>query len=193
MVRDTRQNLLAEIQRVQREKNRPIRIAIDGAAGAGKSTLAAYLQRELNAALVSMDDFYLPQGKRTADIAGHMDIDRFARQVAQPLLAGDDFAYEVFDCKLGQVTQTRQVPTAMFTIVEGTYCFHPKLAEAFDVSIFLTCSREAQQTRLFARNPSALDTFLTRWLPAEQRYLDQYRPDLCCHHCLDTTDWSHLP
>ena len=45
----------------------PVVIAVDGMAASGKTTLAGLLAQRLDAAVVHMDDFFLPQGFRTPE------------------------------------------------------------------------------------------------------------------------------
>jgi ABC-type multidrug transport system fused ATPase/permease subunit len=44
---------------------KPLTIAIDGMAGAGKTTLASLLSQIFNCAVIHMDDFFLPFEMRT--------------------------------------------------------------------------------------------------------------------------------
>ena len=87
----------------ERPKGKPFVVAIDGRSGAGKSTLAARLAAECGAALLHVDDFYLPLAVRTEEMmqqpAGHIDTELLLNEVLLPLMRGRPAVYRRFDCR----------------------------------------------------------------------------------------------
>lgn len=155
-------------------------IAIDGRCASGKTTLAAILSKELGADVFHMDDFYLPFDKRTPQImaqaAGHMDLERFKREILHPAKEGKIVIYKPFNCTNnimlpGEVT----VKLRPVVIIEGCYCQHPALAPFYDYKLFLTNSPQEQKKRILARNGAdGLKRFEDKWIPAEEKYFKQF-------------------
>ena len=84
-------------------------IAIDGRCAAGKSSLGKLLGEYYQADVIHMDDFYLPPQMRSADWkeipAGNMDLERFRKEVLQPVKEGEAVLYRPFDCQTGQLAE----------------------------------------------------------------------------------------
>lgn len=159
----------------------PLLLAIDGRCGSGKSTLAQELMERYSkdAALISMDDFYLPFNQRTqermAQPGGHMDLERFLSQVLHPLKQGIAFHYDVFDCSDGSFRTLHYTP-APLTIIEGSYSLHPLLRDMYDMRVFMTTDRDTQRQRLLAREgEEKFKQFEARWIPREEEYLKTYQ------------------
>ncbi len=153
-------------------------LVIDGRAASGKSSLAKTLANQYLGRLVHMDDFFLPQELRTPDRleepGGNIHRERFFEDVMPILRKPKGFAYQVFDCGSMRLDQWRHLAAAQFTIVEGSYALHPKFGRYYDLSVFLSCSSEAQMLRLKARNPSQLDAFIKHWIPMEEKYFQWF-------------------
>ena len=68
-------------------------VAIDGRCGAGKTTLASFLQNKIEATVFHMDDFFLRPEQRTAERlntpGGNVDRERLESEVLIPLRAGE--------------------------------------------------------------------------------------------------------
>ncbi|RKJ75000.1 uridine kinase [Butyricicoccus sp. 1XD8-22] len=153
-------------------------VAIDGRCGSGKSTLAEHLQQHWHSRLLHMDDFYLPFPERAPNWAsipcGNMDFSRFLREALLPARAGEAISYRRCDCHAGRFLAPVELPPAPLTIIEGSYSLHPKLADCYDLSIFLTCAPDEQLRRLRAREGDNFPSFPARWLPLEERYFALY-------------------
>ncbi len=150
-------------------------VAIDGMAGAGKSTLASLLADLTGGSVISMDDFFLPPEKRTAarlaEPGGNVDYERFAAEVLPGLRTGEAFSYGVFDCSQMAVTTTQAVPMCPVRIVEGSYAMHPQFGRYADVTIFLHVSPAEQMQRITERNGVKMaEKFRNIWIPMENRY-----------------------
>ena len=165
--------LFLEIDRIIREKGRAV-AAVDGRCGAGKSTFAAMLEEVYDAAVIHMDDFFLPPDLRTperlAEPGGNVHYERFAEEVSAKI-PGGGFSYRIFDCSEMTFRGRREIPVKALTVVEGSYSLHPAAALPCDVKIFLTCPEDVQKKRIFARSGAALyQRFLREWIPMEERY-----------------------
>ena len=89
---------------VERNRNKRVIIAIDGRCGAGKTTLAQYLEEQTGATVFHMDDFFLRPEQRTPERFNtpgeNVDHERFLFEVLEPLRKGVvELPYQRFDCK----------------------------------------------------------------------------------------------
>ena len=155
-------------------------VAIDGRCGSGKSSLAAAIAHTFSCEVVHMDDFYLPPQCRGEDWmdhpAGNMDLERLREQVLEPLRGGRRGEYRPFVCRTGEFGVARALIPGQFTIVEGSYSHHPVLARDYDLKIFLTCTREAQERRILVREQDQMRfaRFQQIWMPLEERYFQTF-------------------
>ncbi len=161
-------------------------LCIDGPCGSGKSTLAGMLASILDAAVVPMDDFFLPHPMKTpqrlAQTGGNADWERLVQEVVTPWLRGDEITYRPYDCHAGDYASPVHVPGKRFTIIEGSYSLLPAIGKHADVRVFLSINEETQRRRILARNGERmLNMFIQRWIPLEQAYFKAYRlPDESC-------------
>lgn len=170
-----------------------VTVAIDGNCASGKSTLADLLQRVYGCGVFHMDDFFLRPEQRTeeryAEPGGNVDRERFFEEVLRPVCAGEDVSYRPFDCGTMRLQPPVSVPAGRLTVVEGAYCLHPDLRNAYTLRVFLRIDPELQMRRILARNGSrAAGMFRDRWIPLEQAYFDAFRPELVCDVCVDVSE-----
>lgn len=154
-------------------------IAIDGKAGAGKTTLAHDLAEELNAPIIPMDDFFLPfsmrNESRLEEPGGNVHYERFAKEVIPFLLEGEEIEYQPFDCSTGELGNPIRIPGRRLYIVEGSYSHHPYFQEYYDFSIFVDINPKEQMKRIQERNGDDASIFAEKWIPMENRYFDHYK------------------
>ena len=154
-------------------------IAIDGRCASGKTTFSKALAQELSAPFISCDDFFLPIEKRTpkrlSEIGGNMERERLFSEVLSPFLAGNTVSYRPFVCKNMSYGEVIFLPESRILIVEGSYSCHNDLWDCYDLHIFMTVSAEEQKTRILKRNPQNAPDFFTKWIPMEERYLENSR------------------
>lgn len=165
---------------IKAPRSAPCVVVLDGDAGAGKSTAAAYYEKELNAAVVHMDDFFLPAGLRTAarlsEPGGNVHYERFIAEALPKLKRREAFSYRVFDCSVMDYRGEREAPAADLIVVEGAYSLHPKFGGYYDLAVFCAVSPEAQKSRITAR--AGADQFMqfeAKWIPMERRYQQSCR------------------
>lgn len=154
-------------------------IAIDGRAAAGKTTLAEELAEALGAAVVHMDDFFLPGALRTperlARPGGNVHAERFMEEVLPHLHQERAFRYRRFDCHGMDYSGWTELPATQVIIVEGAYSQHPAFGGYADLTVFCDIAPEEQQRRIIARNgEERWAAFRDRWIPLEELYLNAY-------------------
>ena len=161
-------------------------LCIDGPCGSGKSTLAAILQNVLGAALVPMDDFFLPHPRKTAERlalpGGNADWERLRDEFLHPWLCNGHASYRPYDCHINDYGKAIVVSQQRITIIEGSYSMMPDIRKHADLCIFLQVSADEQQRRILERNgPRMLQMFNERWIPLEQNYFKAFHlPDQSC-------------
>ena len=152
----------------------PVVIGIDGMAAAGKSTLSALLAEKLDAAVIHMDDFFLPQGFRTPERlrtpGGNVYYERFCKEVVPYIRSGQLFGYRVFDAHAHAYTGTRDVWPKPVIIVEGCYCMHPEIGDIYDLRLFAEVSPYEQEQRIAAERSAYGEMYKAMWIPMENRY-----------------------
>lgn len=170
--------IVARAVQLRRDGKCPVVIAVDGMAGAGKTTLAGLLVQRLDAAVIRMDDFFLPQGFRTPERlwepGGNVYYERFLEEVVPYLRCREPFAYRVFDAHAHRYTGTCLVEAKDFIIVEGSYSQHPKFGDIYDVRVFCETDPETQLRRVTERDPRKKDMFQAMWIPMENRYFEAF-------------------
>ena len=151
-------------------------IAVDGRAASGKTTLARQLALILDAEVIHMDDFFLPQNLRTpsrlAEPGGNVHYERFKTEVLPELKQNKSFSYRRFDCSKMRPGQMRHIANSRWRIVEGAYSLHPVLGDYADLKVFFDISPAEQMKRIRKRNgEQKAQIFAERWIPMEEKYL----------------------
>ena len=163
---------------------KPIVIAIDGNCTAGKTTLAAMLEKAYDCNVFHMDDFFLRPEQRTperyAQPGGNVDYERFREEVMLPLLRGTGFSYRPFSCRTFTLSEPVEVKPKKLTIIEGTYCLHPHFGDVYDWKVFLGVDSQLQRSRILCRPQHLHDRFFQDWIPMEQRYFDHFQIEQHC-------------
>lgn len=168
--------LLEQVDLLLSQKER-VCIALDGQCCAGKTTLAAFLEKQYAGKTVHMDHFFLPPALRTEERlhtpGGNVHYERFLEEASPHLKMRGAFSYCAYDCRTG-ACRTIRIEDAPLLIVEGSYSHHPLLSTAYGLKVFLTLSKEAQWERLKAREaPEKLPQFQAAWLPMEELYFSK--------------------
>lgn len=155
-------------------------VAIDGRCAAGKTTLAASLQAQLECNVFHMDDFFLRPEQRTSERlhqpGGNVDYERFLTEVLRPLHDGQAVTYRPYDCHTQQLHAPVRAEVRAVSIIEGSYSCHPALWDLYDLHVFLSVGLEEQRRRIAARSgEKMLPMFTNVWIPMEETYFAQFR------------------
>ncbi|MFJ9343053.1 hypothetical protein ACIRP0_27730 [Streptomyces sp. NPDC101733] len=153
-------------------------VAIDGAGGSGKTTLAAALAGYLDGAvIVHVDDFYRPmpdrERKRLDAEQGYrryFDWERLRDQVLIPLRDDRAARYQIYDWTTGQLGAWREVVPGTVVIVEGVYSARPELVPYFHFTAYVDTPRDTCLRRVRARGENS-EEWIGRWRAAEDHYL----------------------
>ena len=160
-------------------------LGIDGRCASGKSTMAKLLSEIYNCSVVHIDDFFLPFERKTkerlSEPGGNLDRERFYEEVILPYQAGKDLIFGQFNCESGTIDTQQSIPQQAVIIVEGSYCLHPLMQNAYGIKVFSTCGTDLQSQRILKRNGKLLhQRFLDEWIPMEEQYFSHFSiPESC--------------
>ncbi|HSL93030.1 MAG TPA: hypothetical protein VK905_00325 [Bacillota bacterium] len=166
--------------------SRTINVAIDGNCAAGKSTLATLLSEVYDSNVFHMDDFFLPESRKTetrlGEAGGNVDYERFRDEVLSGIATGEEFSYQPFCCMNQELLDALAVSPKQLNIVEGAYSLHPTLADSYALKVFLSISPELQRQRILERNgPQMQKRFIGEWIPLENSYFAELDVASQCH------------
>ena len=176
--------IIEAINHLLQTRNR-IYIAIDGRCGAGKSTLAEALRKELDCDVVHMDDFFLRPEQRTKERLSkpgeNVDHERFLKEVLLPYREGKEFTYCPYDCHTQSLKEPEKVIPGKILVVEGAYSCRMSLWDFYDIHIFLDVEPDIQLERIKERNgEKAVERFEDLWIPLEEAYFQQSKVQEKC-------------
>ena len=178
----------------------PTRVAVDGPAAAGKTTLADELAVVLRAQgreviRASIEGFLLPRSQRyrrgqySAEACYHdsFDYDALHRVLLDPLGPGGDrrFQQAIFDYStdtaLSQPDTT--APADAVLLFDGVFLLRPALIDRWDLRIFVSAAFEETLDRARARDQTLFGSVTEverrhrdRYIPAQQLYFNMARP-----------------
>jgi Ser/Thr protein kinase RdoA (MazF antagonist)/uridine kinase len=188
-------SVVAEVRSRLRDRRdtAPFLVGVDGASGAGKSTIAALVARDLDAVVVESDDFFAAEitdagwaaldGRGRADAA--IDWRRLRREALEPLLAGRVASWHPFD--FAGIRPDGTYPMAPEPVVraprgvivlEGAYSCRPELADLIALTVLVVAPVDERRRRIADRetNQEWTDAWHARWDPAEEHYFTEVRP-----------------
>ncbi len=164
-------------------------VAIDGMAGAGKTTLAAYLSKKYGAPVVHLDDFRLPPAERPKGWetipGGDVDFERFEEEIVAPWMEKRPLVYTTVDPVMGEMLDRRALPDGQMFLFEGTYIMHPMIRDFFDLRLFVRVGAEEQARRLAAAKVRAGALPTETRLDLERAYFDAYMTEALADGTLD--------
>ncbi|MFF8772048.1 uridine kinase [Kitasatospora sp. NPDC015120] len=151
----------------------PVRlVAVDGHAGSGKTTFAGRLSAALGGApVVHLDD-----------LATHAEpfgwTARLRTQVLEPLAAGRDARYRVYDWTLRRFAGTAEVPSAPVVLVEGVGAGRRAVRPWLSRLVWMELDAAAARRRGEQRDGPELAEFWAGWAVAESAHFaaDPSRP-----------------
>jgi uridine kinase len=152
-------------------------VGIGGRGGAGKSTLAATIS---GAQVVGTDEFWDGEG---------FDLDRLRAEVFEPLLGGRHARYSSWDWDARRAGGMREVEPAGIVVVEGVCALHRMFRDDYDVRVWVEAPYHVRLARGVERDgEAARATWVERWMPSEDRYVELDDPVSCAHVVVDGLD-----
>lgn len=154
-------------------------VAIDGPGGAGKSSLAECLARELGAPIVHTDDFASPENPlaSSAELIG---------RVLAPLAAHRSARYTPASWG-GREKEQVVIEPAEFVLLEGVTASREAFRRYLAYSIWIDTPREARLRRGLQRDGEGASADWERWMAEEDAYVARERPEDHADLILDGT------
>lgn len=159
--------LIADRARERAVAGRTCVVAIDGRAGAGKTTVAAGVSTALgDCPVVHLDELY--DGWAGAAAGSRLLVDRILR----PLRTRDRVSYHRFDWAAGEYeSRATTVPPADFVVVEGVLGAWGEARSLADVTVWLDAPTELRKKRALERDGSMFAPHWADWAAQEDRLL----------------------
>jgi uridine kinase len=143
-------------------------VAIDGPGGAGKSSLAVYLARELGAPIIQTDDF----ASWDNSLEWWPDL---LETVLRPIAAGQPVRYMPTSWGAPAKTQVVIEP-GDFVLLEGVSASREAFRPYLAFSIWVETPREVRLRRGLDRDGEQAREDWERWMAEEDAYVERERP-----------------
>jgi uridine kinase len=161
--------LMAALREAVPRAGRTRVVAIDGRSGAGKTSLAASLSRELGAAVVSLEDLYggwdgLEHG-----------IDLLVRAVLEPLAAGQTARVPRYDWVRREWAEPVPLDPPESLIVEGVGAGARRAAVFESVVVWLEAAPCVRKKRALDRDGETFAPYWDQWAAQEDAMLARER------------------
>jgi uridine kinase len=145
-------------------------IAIDGPGGAGKTTLATWLAKELHAPIVRTDDF--------ASWDNPLDWwPSLLERVLKPLAAGEAAHYQPTSWTGEKRDAVVIDPSGGTVILEGVTATRAAFRPFLAYSIWIETERPLRLQRGINRDGEAARQQWERWMEQEDRFIEAERPE----------------
>lgn len=196
-------------------KDKPIRVAINGIEGTGKTTFAEkltqYLNAEnINAIQVSIDGFHFnkkiryQQGRDSAkgyyeDAYNELSFVEKVLQSSQSEIP--NITKATYDLETDEYIELEatEIDSDTIIITDGAYLFKPNYRPYWDLKIYLKTSFEIAMERGIERDKQLLggyestkEKFLNRYHKASQMYLAENEPEKIADVIIDNSDFDNL-
>lgn len=152
-------------------RGRTCLIGVDGLGASGKTTFAQRLADEVGGVVVQVDDLSAP-GSRP------WEIDRFIRDVWTPLTQGRPGRYRVHHWTQDEPGDWVDVPVGVPVALEGVRSTAKVNPAPFDLRVWLDADEPTRLARAGARDPGRFECWTTNWMPIENAWMAEERPDL---------------
>ena len=144
-------------------------LAIDGPAGAGKTTLAAHLVKVLSVSgslsVIHMDWIY--DGWEGA--LGTSLTEKLSAIIGS-LQKGETIKLDIYNWHSGVFDQVREIAPAKVLIIEGVGAAQKLIRDSGATSIWLDIAPEAGMKRVLARDGDAIEAQMKGWLITQDKY-----------------------
>jgi uridine kinase len=214
MTKEIFNSLLTQLIKIKSKKNAPIRVAINGIEGTGKTTFATnfckYLNEEktFNSIHVSIDGFHYnrahryKQGKDSA-IGYYQDSYNEKAFVEKVLILSQKVPFQYIpathdlDTDEYLILDPIAIPKNSVIITDGAYLFKENYRNHWDLKIYLKTDFETARKRGVLRDMDKLggqdlteNKYLNRYHAASEIYIKENNPESLADIIIDYTDFD---
>ena len=168
--------LLSELREIKSDE--PFIIAIDGAAGSGKTTLAQKLLKDLpDAQVIHMDDLY----EGWSDPLSPKLAERVTSQIFQPFMMQLPVNYQCFNWKLNRFDVMKSIHQSKYLIIEGVGSGQRRFEQYLSILIWVRIDPQIGFNRVIARDGEQVRTEMLKFLDDQNNHflaeLTEFRAD----------------
>jgi uridine kinase len=215
---DNRKKIVAEIARIinQIELPHPVRVAIDGAGNAGKTTFANELGETLlehgrTVIRSTIDGFHNPpeirrrKGKYSpiGYLEDSYDYPQLKRYLLEPLGPNGDLFYKesVYNFRVNQPTyeKTKTASPNSILLFDGIFLFNDHLFTYWDYKLYIDASFEntlqraiVRDNELFGGSENVIKLYKKRYIPGQKKYLSTHNPISISDITLNNDNFQNL-
>jgi uridine kinase len=164
--------LIAALVDLCKEKSRPI-IAIDGPAGAGKTTLAheifLALSNQMSVQVIHMDDLY-----DGWDNALSKDLSKILQYVVSQHEVKSPASIQRYNWESSSFGESEKLPVSDLLILEGVGCGDKELQDRFAALIWMEIDPEDGLKRVVNRDGLQVQDQMQKWLRTQAEYFLQH-------------------
>lgn len=171
---------LDEIARRLTRQPPPLLIGVDGLGAAGKSTFADRLSQRLDAQVVHVDEFNQPG-------VHPWEVHRFLAEVWRPYVHGRPARYRRWHWTQAEPGEWAEVAPGRALILEGVRSTDLAVTADFALRVWLEVPEQVRRERARLRDPDRHACWTTNWMPIEQAWFLDQRPDLQADIIVDHT------
>lgn len=204
-----------QIERIRSKKNKPLRVAINGIEGTGKTIFTKKLTRylnskELKAIHISIDGFHFNKAHRyrqgpNSAIGYYQDSYNEQAFIDKVLISSQkerpDYTPATHDLISDEYLEIKPIdlPSNAVLITDGAYLFKPIYRKHWDLKIYLKTDYQIALQRGIQRDKehlngyeSAKDKFIKRYHAASHIYINQCMPEEQADIIIDNTKFNKL-
>ena len=164
--------LIAALVDLCKEKSRPV-IAIDGPAGAGKTTLAheifLALSNTMSVQVIHMDDLY-----DGWDNALSKDLSKILQYVVSQHEVKSPASIQRYNWESSSFGESEKLPVSDLLILEGVGCGDKELQDRFAALIWMEIDPEDGLKRVVNRDGLQVQDQMQKWLRTQAEYFLQH-------------------
>jgi uridine kinase len=160
--------LIAALQDLCKAKSRPI-IAIDGPAGAGKTTLAheifLALSTKMSVQVIHMDDLY-----DGWDNALGPQLSETLHHIVTTHKSGKEVSFSRYNWAESSFTDTHAIPAAELIILEGVGSGQGAIRDELAALIWIDIDHSLGLERVISRDGQSIKAQMQKWLAQQEQH-----------------------